>query len=177
MDTLTAIGTLILALTMVVLAYFTYWRGKQAVKIAGEDRERDDREDRDARQVIVIEEGVNQINRTGPNRRIILSSPNISPVKQVQGAIVNIRPGGGLNITPFGGHAPPTVDTERTCRSTAEASSPTAVGDRPRVEPQIPRGPCHWRPLLLSAFSISPRPGKEGRVTARGHRPAELRTA
>jgi hypothetical protein len=105
-DTLTAIGTLILALTMVVLAYFTYWRGKQAVKIAGEDRERDDREDRDARQVIAIEEGVNQINRTGPNRRIILSSPNISPVKQVQGAIVNIRPGGGLNITPFGGHAP-----------------------------------------------------------------------
>jgi hypothetical protein len=144
-DTLTAIGTLILALATVVLAYFTYWTGKQAVRIAGEDRKRDDarraddrerddrlrreqldelerrekidrrdREDRDARQVTVIEEGINQANRTGPNRRIILSSPNISPVKQVQGAIVTIRPDGGLNITPFGGHAPPTVDTERT---------------------------------------------------------------
>jgi hypothetical protein len=30
-----------------------------------------------------------------------------SPVKQVQGAVVNIRPDGGLNITPFGGHTPP----------------------------------------------------------------------
>jgi hypothetical protein len=145
MDTMTAIGTLILALATVVLAYFTYWTGKQAVKIAGEDRTRDDarraddrerddrlrreqldelerrekierrdREDRDARQVTVIEEGINQVNRNGPNRRITLSSPNISPIKQVQGAIVNIRPDGGLNITPFGGHTPPTVDTERT---------------------------------------------------------------
>jgi hypothetical protein len=144
-DTLTAIGTLILALATVVLAYFTYWIGKQAVKIASEDRTRDDkrraedrkrddrlrreqldelelrekierreREDRDARQIIVIEEGINQINRTGPNRRIILSSPNISPVKQVQGAVVNIRPDGGLTIAPFGGHTAPTVDTERT---------------------------------------------------------------
>jgi hypothetical protein len=144
-DTLTAIGTLILAAATVVLAYFTYWTGKQAVKIAAEDRKRDDdrraddrarddrlrreqldeinrreeaerreREDRDARRVTVIEEGVNQVNRSGPNRRIIVSCPNISPIKQVRGAAVGIRPDGGFNITEFGGHAPPDVDAERT---------------------------------------------------------------
>ncbi|HWG62364.1 MAG TPA: hypothetical protein VG253_11690 [Streptosporangiaceae bacterium] len=52
--------------------------------------DRRDREDRDAREVVVRTEGINQINSSDPNLRVILSTPNVSPVKQVQGALVRL---------------------------------------------------------------------------------------
>jgi hypothetical protein len=137
-DDWTAIGTLALAavtagtaVTSVVLvrsdrkhddnkraedrAYEASLRTQQAAGLkAAALADRRDREDRDAREVVVRTEGINQVNSSGPNLKVILSAPNVSPVKQVQGALVRFHAGTLVNTTPLPSLPVQQIGDERT---------------------------------------------------------------
>jgi hypothetical protein len=64
-------------------AYEASLRAQQAADLkAAALADRRDREDRDAREVVARTEGINQINSSGPNLKVILSALNVSPVNR-----------------------------------------------------------------------------------------------
>lgn len=103
-------------------AYEAGLRAQQAAELkAAALAGRRDREDRDAREVTVRTEGITQVNRTGPNLKIILSTPNVSPVKQVQGALVEMHNGSLFKITPLPQQPLQEIGEERTSYTFTES--------------------------------------------------------